>query len=143
MKRWLLVVALVASVGPLGIAGAQEVPEELESGVSGIACDRSALTPKEWRRHEALTRQLVEGAAEVKELPVGWAFREKADAATMAAIGRWISEERLCCPFIRFALVVEPKGDVAWLKLTGGPGVKELIGQAVVKRQEAQVVPPR
>jgi hypothetical protein len=38
---------------------------------------------------------------------------------------RWIDLERRCCPFLRFVVEIEPDHGPTWLRLTGGPGVKD------------------
>ncbi|HEY9710052.1 MAG TPA: hypothetical protein V6D48_17730, partial [Oculatellaceae cyanobacterium] len=43
------------------------------------------------------------------------------------AIAKFIENERLCCPFFRFGLDVEPNSGPLWLRLTGGEGVKEIL----------------
>jgi len=43
----------------------------------------------------------------------------------------FISLERLCCPFLRFSLEVEPEGGPIWLRLTGREGVKAFIREEV------------
>jgi hypothetical protein len=127
-------------------APAQDDPggirEPSETETNGIACDRGALTPRVWKRHEAETKRLVQGASETKELPAGWSFRETADPATLQALARWVSEERLCCPFIRYEIVVPAKSKDAWLELTGEPGVKDLIGEVILERGRSTEVPP-
>lgn len=68
---------------------------------------------------------------EIGELPGGYAFRLPADADTLLKTAEFISLERLCCPFLGFALVVEPEGGPAWVRLTGREGVKTFIREEV------------
>jgi hypothetical protein len=43
----------------------------------------------------------------------------------------FISLERLCCPFLGFALEVEPESGPVWLRLTGREGVKAFVREEV------------
>lgn len=40
---------------------------------------------------------------------------------------RYVTNERLCCPFFNFFLEIESNGGSFWLRLTGGAGVKEFM----------------
>ena len=91
-----------------------------------FACDMSAIPADERRAHQALTRRLMtEALAELRELPDGLAFRFAAEEYD--AVVRFVARERLCCPFLRFTLEVEPGRGPLWLRLTGVEGVKALI----------------
>jgi ABC-type nitrate/sulfonate/bicarbonate transport system substrate-binding protein len=54
-------------------------PELLENAPTPLACDMTALSPEQRQRHAALSRQLAQATAEVKELPDGYAFRYETD----------------------------------------------------------------
>jgi len=60
-------------------------------------------------------------------LPDGYRFRLPADSTMLVNVAEYISNERLCCAFLRFTVEVEPNGGPFWLCLTGGEGVKEYI----------------
>ena len=63
---------------------------------------------------------------EREELPDGFAYRFAPDDAILLTLAEFIARERLCCPFFRFQLDLEPGGPL-WLRLTGSDGAKELI----------------
>lgn len=91
-----------------------------------IACDLSELDAEVRATHLATARQLMsDGAAEVRELPDGYAFRYA--AAQYEQVAQFIANERLCCPFFSFALEVTPAHGPLWLRITGGEGVKEFL----------------
>jgi hypothetical protein len=92
-----------------------------------IACVLTAFTPEERARHDVLLRRLGERVLEVRELPDGYAYRLAPEARAIAELAEWIGLERACCPFLRFTIEVEPAGGPAWLRLTGGSGVKEFV----------------
>ena len=98
---------------------------------SPIACDMSAIEPGLRAQHVATGKQVFQAASEIRELPDGYAFRLPADSGTLLKAAEFISLEKLCCPFLGFALEVEPEGGPAWLRLTGREGVKAFIREEV------------
>lgn len=64
----------------------------------------TALSPEQRQRHAALSRQLAQATAEVKELPDGYAFRYETDERTWTTAAEYVDLERRCCPFFAFAL---------------------------------------
>ena len=99
--------------------------------LSPIACDMTALSPEQRQRHGALSRQLAQATAEVKELPDGYAFRYASEEGTWLAAAEYVELERQCCPFFHFALEREPEGGPVWLRLTGGEGVKAFLASQI------------
>ena len=98
---------------------------------SHIACDMSAVEPGLRAGHVATGGRVFRAAEEIRELPGGYAFRLAGGSDTLADAAEFISVERLCCPFLGFALEVEPEGGPVWLRLTGREGVKEFIREEV------------
>jgi hypothetical protein len=90
-----------------------------------IACDLTAIPASEREQHSATSRQIFQAAQEVQELPSGYSFRFNNEPGMFMELANFVENERLCCPFFRFALEVEPGGGPLWLHLTGGEGVKE------------------
>ena len=102
-----------------------------ETKESPLACDMSAIGPGLRGRHVANAGELFRAVEQIRELPGGYAFRLPADADTLLKAAEFISLERLCCPFLGFALEVEPEGGAVWLRLTGREGVKAFIQEEV------------
>ena len=95
-------------------------------GLSLFACDMTAMSVEDRVAHHALVRRLLgEAMAELRELPDGLAFRFP--AGEYDAVSAFVGRERLCCPFLRFVLEVEPQGGALWLRLTGPEGAKAFI----------------
>jgi hypothetical protein len=92
-----------------------------------IACAPSVFSPAERERWNELRRAWRTGVQEIRELPEGYAFRLDLDRAALPEIAEWIALERRCCPFLAFSLEIEPRGGAAWLGLSGGAGVKEVL----------------
>jgi hypothetical protein len=91
-----------------------------------FACDQTAIPAEERVAHHALIRRLMTHAVEeIAELPDGLAFRFPAHE--YGAVIEFVGRERLCCPFLRFALDVSPEHGPIHLRVTGAKGVKDFI----------------
>jgi hypothetical protein len=98
---------------------------------SPIACDASPFSAAERQRWEELGQGWRTKVEEVRELPDGYALRIPSDSASILAAAEWMTLDRRCCPFMGFALEIEPEGKGIWLRLTGPPGVKEFVMRAM------------
>jgi hypothetical protein len=92
-----------------------------------FACDMSALSPAERRRHIATTKEVFGTVQEIRELPNGYSFRLPDEDGVFMQAAAFVSRERLCCPFFGFGIELEPNGRAVWLRLTGREGVKPFI----------------
>src|SRR5215207_3796146 len=91
-----------------------------------IACNPRAIDATSRDSHVAVSKSIFapETILEVKELANGYGFRLPLETPMLYKVVEFISNERLCCPFFTFSLVV---GEQLWLELTGAPDVKALI----------------
>jgi len=95
---------------------------------SPFACDRSALTPEQRKRHfDELGPKLRTFVQQARELPEGYEFRFPNDRSTLQLITEWTAGEHLCCPFFDIDIRLEREGGATWVRLTGRPGTKEFI----------------
>lgn len=94
---------------------------------STLICDLGAIAPSEREAHLVTTRALLESATGISELPDGYAVSWPAEAGIIRDVAAFIANERLCCAFLRFEMLLEPGDRPLWLKLTGGEGVKEFL----------------
>jgi hypothetical protein len=94
---------------------------------SPIACDMSAIESAERAGHVATGGRLFRAAEEIRETTDGYACRLPNESDALRDAAEFISLERLCCPFLGFAVEVVPEGGPIWLRLTGREGVKEFI----------------
>lgn len=81
-----------------------------------IACtlNKNALNK---RQDELNTlRQLVR---EKRQMPNGFSLRFDGSTENLMAIAHVIAQERLCCPFLKFQLSVEPGMGSLWFEVTG------------------------
>jgi hypothetical protein len=91
-----------------------------------FACDMTAIPAEKRGIHHALIRRLMTQAVEeIIELPDGLAFRFP--AAEYEGVTEFVGRERLCCPFLTFALEVSPVRGPLLLRLTGAEGIKDFI----------------
>jgi hypothetical protein len=104
------------------MAVAAAVPE------SPFACNREALSTAARKRHfDELGPQLRGMTKKVRELPAGFEFEFRSDAATAQILSEWAVGEHLCCPFFDIDLHFAREGGGLWLRLTGREGVKQFI----------------
>ena len=94
---------------------------------SPFACDMTAIAADQRGAHLATIEQLFGIVEALRELPDGYSFRLPNDAETLQTAARFITLERLCCPFFGFALEVEREGGEIWLSITGRGEVKPFI----------------
>ena len=115
--RTFLLAMTVLSV--LGVAATHDSP---------FACDRSALTPEQRKRHfDELGPKLRASVLQARELPDGYEFQFPGDRPTFQLIAEWTAGEHLCCPFFDIDLRLDREGGATWIGLTGRPGTKEFI----------------
>jgi hypothetical protein len=100
--------------------------EQVASDALPLACDMTAIPRDERDHHAAVVRTLFAEAAELRDLPDGYAFRLPAETRLLTLAADFISRERLCCPFFTFAIEVTPARGPIWLRITGPDGAKEV-----------------
>jgi hypothetical protein len=89
-------------------------------------CDMSALSREQREAHQQLIGQLFGGLLrETRELPDGYAYRF--DGEHYPLLADFITNERLCCPFLSFRLDVAPERGPVWLQLTAQGDVKPFL----------------
>lgn len=97
-----------------------------------IACDLSALTneEREWLMPEFAALFLT--TATIKALTDGYGFKfENVNFDQYVHIAKLVALDRLCCPFIRHAIVQESGSLDVWLYLSGPAGTKEGIASDI------------
>jgi hypothetical protein len=91
-----------------------------------LICVPSAIPASERAAHFALAHDIFQGQAlSTSELPNGWAVRF--DDSSYEAVVRFISNERKCCPAIRFELDVAAASAGLHLRMTGPEGAREFL----------------
>ena len=86
----------------------------------------TAIPTEQRSAHHALIRRLMTQAVEeIRESPNGLSFRFP--ASEYEALAEFMRRERLCCPFLTFALELAPEQGPLTLRLTGPEGVVPFI----------------
>ncbi len=93
-----------------------------------IACDPNAIPAELREGWMAIGKQVYAAVLEAQALSNGYRFRLPTESVMLLQIAEYISNERLCCPFLDFGIEVTPDRGPIWLSLTGGEGVKAYIG---------------
>ena len=96
-----------------------------------IACDLDAISTNDRPRYNELRAMLAASALGKRELPDGIAIHIATERMPLAQLAEWISFERKCCPFLDFTIDVAAESGPVWISLTGRPGVKEFLSQAL------------
>lgn len=97
-----------------------------------IACALSDAAFRE--RREVLLKTVVSAVVEKQELTDGFAYCFPPQTRWIAELAQFIAFERECCPFLQFALRVEPEGGPIWLELTGPQGTKEFLQSVFIEQ---------
>jgi hypothetical protein len=88
----------------------------------------SPFTPDQRKRWvEEVAPQLYSAVQEIQELPTGYALRLPSDPEILLLAAEELNFGRLCCPFVHYALEIEPNRGPFWLRMTGGEGVKAFL----------------
>ena len=97
---------------------------------SEIACNFGAIEPAQRGHHADTAERLFTAVIDITELADGYAFRLPLTTSVLQAAMTWITNERLCCPFLTFTLEIKQQ---FWLKLTGDSAeVKDFIRSTLV-----------
>ncbi len=92
-----------------------------------LACNIHAI-PKELRPvHQANTQRVFASAQEVRVLETGYAVRLPNTTELLQTVVAFLSYERLCCPFLRFALEIQPDQGPIWLEISSTVDVKSFL----------------
>lgn len=106
--------------------------EEMPASEIPIACNTNAIPGEVREQWVENGKQIYASVQEIQDLPAGYGFRLSQDSEMLLNVAAYIANERLCCPFLRFTMEIEPGGGPFWLRLTGGEGVKEYIRSVFV-----------
>lgn len=90
-----------------------------------IACDPNALGQAQHDHYQQLHQTLFAAMQRIEEREDGYSLAFPAQMLSLVA--EYVALERLCCPFLRFSIQVEPGRDALQLTLSGQPGVKEFL----------------
>jgi hypothetical protein len=100
-----------------------------------LACEPNALAPEQQERWIELSKLVYGAIEEIREQPDGYAARLPSSSDVLGLLAEDLNMERLCCPFMRFTIEIEPQRGPFWLHLTGPEGVKDFLRMAFDRRR--------
>jgi hypothetical protein len=92
-----------------------------------LVCNMGVFTPDQRETHVLITTKLIQSIQSVQEVENGYEFTFPNNTKFILSIAEFISNERLCCPFIKFTLTVVSISDQLSLSLTGPVGTQEFL----------------
>ncbi len=91
-----------------------------------LACNMNAFTPTQREQHIETTRQLFQTVQNIQEAENGFEFTLP-NRSDIIKISKFIVNERLCCPFLKFSLTIESDPKPITLTLSGPIGTQEFL----------------
>jgi hypothetical protein len=92
-----------------------------------LVCNMGVFTPAQREFHIQTTTELAQAVRSVQEVENGYEFTFPNESELISKIAEFISNERLCCPFLRFTLHVFSNNEPVSLILTGPVGTREFL----------------
>ena len=92
-----------------------------------LVCNMGVFTPAQRESHIQTTTELVQSVQAFQEVANGYEFAFPNESELITKIAEFISNERLCCPFLNFSLNVFSTSEPVYLTLTGPIGTQEFL----------------
>ena|SRR6266540_2028681 len=92
-----------------------------------LACNMGVFTPSQRDSHIQSTAQLMQAIQGIQDIENGYQFLFPNEAVFISKIAEFISNERLCCPFLKFTLNVNSNTEPISLALVGPLGTQEFL----------------
>ena len=92
-----------------------------------LVCNMGVFTPTQRESHIQITTELIQAIQSVQEVENGYELKFPNETEFISKIGEFISNERLCCPFLKFELSVGSNSEPVPLLLTGPVGTQEFL----------------
>ena len=92
-----------------------------------LVCNMGVFTPEQRESHIGTTIQLIQAVLRVQEVENGYSLVFPNKTELISTIAEFISNERLCCPFLAFTLNVNSDREPISLSLTGPVGTQEFL----------------
>ena len=90
-----------------------------------LVCNMGVFTPAQQESHIQTTTELIQAVQHVQEVENEFAFPNETEF--ISRIAEFISNERLCCPFLKFTLNIISNSEPVSLALTGPIGTQEFL----------------
>jgi len=92
-----------------------------------LACNMDVFTPFQREAHIRTTTELIQAVQRIQEVENGYEFTFPNETDFISKIAEFISNERLCCPFLNFTLNIVSNHEPVSLSLTGPLGTQEFL----------------
>jgi hypothetical protein len=92
-----------------------------------LICNMGVFTPDQRQYHIEATTHLIQAIESVQEVENGYQFTFPNETEFISKIAEFISNERLCCPFLKFSLDVFSDSEPISLSLSGPEGTQEFL----------------
>ena len=87
----------------------------------------NVFTTAQREAHIQNTTELIQAVESVQEVENGYEFKFPNETGFISKIAEFISNERLCCPFLKFTLKIVSNSEPVSLALTGPIGTQEFL----------------
>src|SRR6476646_4836536 len=94
---------------------------------SPLVCNMDVFTPAQCDSHIENTMQLMQAVQRIQEVENGYQFTFSTETELITRVAEFISNERLCCPFLNFTLNVNSVDEPISLSLVGPEGTQEFL----------------
>ena len=92
-----------------------------------LACNMNVFNSVERENHIQNSNQLFRSVQSIQEVTNGFEFIFPNGTESITKLAEFISNERLCCPFLEFTLKIIPNDEPISLTLTGPEGTQEFL----------------
>ena len=92
-----------------------------------LVCDMNVFTLIEREHHIQSTLELYQTVQDIHEVPNGFELIFPNGTESITKLAGFISNEKLCCPFLEFTLRITPNDEPISLTLTGPEGTQEFL----------------
>ena len=92
-----------------------------------LTCNMNVFTPAQRESHIQITAELVQAVQSVQGVENGYTLTFPNETDYINKIAAFISNERLCCPFLEFNLHIISNDERVSLSLTGPVGTQEFL----------------
>ena len=92
-----------------------------------LVCNMDVFTPAQRESHVQATMELVQALRSLQGIEGGYEFQFPNESELISKIADFISNERLCCPFLKFSFRVGARDEPITLSLSGPDGTQEFL----------------
>lgn len=92
-----------------------------------LVCNMGVFTPVQRELHIRTTTELIQAVQSVQGVENGYELKFPNETEFISKLADFISNERLCCPFLKFTLNIVSTDKPVSLSLTGPVGTQEFL----------------